>query len=268
MLCFLSSSISAWVTQVLLFSLGCFSPKIYQTLERLCDLTPELLSPPGTDRSRQEKGDMGTSSSCCHILLQGKRKGSLTDKICIKSSLVGEHSKCGKINTNKSSQHLATAGQALLQSCRSPSPAGLSCLHTGHLTLWCGTKSCACLGLQVANPAWSWLKANVGLGWSQTSAWWQFRRCSCWFWADKNCTIPCASLLFWSLVSWASGSQSEKKNSTMFWRALKEFYFLHCLQATAVLICLSIHFLFAGTFTLYLAHFKRTTRLYRQKITQ
>lgn len=34
-----------------------------------------------------------------------------------------------------------------------------------------------------------------------------------------------------------------EKNSNMFSRALKEFYFLHFLQATAVLICLSIHFL-------------------------
>lgn len=48
-----------------------------------------------------------------------------------------------------------------------------------------------------------------------------------------------------------------RKNSNIFSGALKEFYFLHFLQATAVLICLSIHFLLAGTFTLYLAHFKR-----------
>lgn len=33
------------------------------------------------------------------------------------------------------SQYLATAGQSLLQSCRSPSPADLSCLYSGHFTV-------------------------------------------------------------------------------------------------------------------------------------
>lgn len=206
--CFLPSSIWAPITQVLLFSLDYFSPKTCQTLGRLSDLIPELLSPAGTDRSWQGKGDMGTPGSCCNILLQSKRKGSL---IKATSPLAGEHIKCGNINKNKS-MYVKSAPCCCWpgppESCRSPSPAGLSCLHTGHLTLWCGTKSSACLGLQLANPAWSWLEASVGLGWSQTSAWLHFRRCLWWFWANKNCTIPFAPLPFWSLVSWARGSQT------------------------------------------------------------
>lgn len=97
--CFLPSSIWAPITQVLLFSLDYFSPKTCQTLGRLSDLIPELLSPAGTDRSWQGKGDMGTPGSCCNILLQSKRKGSL---IKATSPLAGEHIKCGNINKNKS----------------------------------------------------------------------------------------------------------------------------------------------------------------------
>lgn len=96
MLCCLSSSIWAWITQVFLFSVGYFSREIYQTLGRLSDLTPALLSPPGTDRSWQGKG---TPGSCCSILLRDERKRWLIKSA---SLLVGEHSKCGKINKNKS----------------------------------------------------------------------------------------------------------------------------------------------------------------------
>lgn len=236
-------------------------------------MTPELLSTPGTDRSWQGKGDMVlqvlVATSFC------KARGKALWLIKSASPLVGEHSKCGKINKNKSMYvksapcHFWPSPPAELQepfSCwfvlfahRSPhtvmwykvicvpgAAAGKSSLELAEGQCGAGLKSDLCLvtAQEMLVLILGWQKLHNPLH-------------------TSSLLIPC------ELSKWSPDRlQSEKKNSNMFWRALKEFYFLHSLQATAVLICLSIHFLFAGTFTLYLAHFKRTTRLYRQKITQ
>lgn len=184
--------------------------------------------------------------------------------------MVAQHGKCGKINKNKS-MYIKSAPCHCWPSPPTELQEPFSCWfvlfahRSPHTVMWykviCSWQIQPGAGWR---PMRGWAEVRPELGHSSGDAR-----------VDSGLTKAVQSPvhLFPSNPLWAEQvvprqASEWEKNSNMFWRALKEFYFLHSLQATAVLICLSIHFLFAGTFTLYLAHFKRTTSLYRQKITQ